>query len=263
MPDYKDQIGNIIRLTVKPKRIISLVPSQSEFLWDLGLRQELVGITKFCIHPREMYRSIDRVGGTKKLNLEKIRKLKPDLIIGNKEENEKSQIEELQKVFPVWMSDICTFEDSYAMMTGLGTLLGKENEAEKIVARIKGSMLSIKNIFEKQKVGYFIWNDPYMVAAENTFIDHVLNYLGLENALNHLERYPELTNEDLKKINPEICFLSSEPFPFKEKHVKVLQKLLPDSKIVIVDGELFSWYGTRLLHLEKYALQLKKELKEL
>ncbi len=253
---YKDQLGNTIRLKAQPIRIISIVPSQSEFLWDLGLREELVGITKFCIHPHEMFNSIARVGGTKKLDLKKIRALKPDLIIGNKEENEKSQIEELQKEFPVWMSDIYTFEDSFTMMSGLGEITGKKKETKVILDKLKKSLRNIHNSFTHKKVAYFIWNNPYMLAAKDTFIDQVLKHLGFENALAGHIRYPELDKEDLKKINPEICFLSSEPFPFKEKHLKELQKILPDSKIMIVDGEVFSWYGTRLLHLEKYVKEI-------
>lgn len=255
--EYTDQIGNRIELKIKPKRIISIVPSQSEFLWDLGLGEELVGITKFCIHPEEMFKSIGRVGGTKKLDLDKIRIMKPDLIIGNKEENQKEQIEILQEEFSVWMSDIYTLEDSFTMMESLGEILEKQNETNLLLNKLKNSLSTIKNIFTNQKVVYFIWNKPYMCAAKDTFIDHILTYTGLDNALKDYERYPEMTEEILKKINPEICFLSSEPFPFKEDHVRELQRVLPDAKILIVDGEVFSWYGTRLLHLEAYAQGLK------
>ena len=262
MPNYKDQLGNLVQLREKPLRIISIVPSQSEFLWDIGLRDELVGITKFCIHPKEMFNSIDRVGGTKKLDLEKIRALKPDLIIGNKEENEQTQIEELQQEFLVWMSDIYTLEDAFEMMEALGVLLEKQKETKNVIDHLKKSLSSIRSILKPQRVAYFIWNKPYMFAAKNTFIDYVLNYLGLENALRDYERYPELDEMALKRINPEVCFLSSEPFPFKDAHVKELQELLPNAKILIVDGEVFSWYGTRMRFLEKYVKELKVSLLE-
>ena len=257
---YKDQIGNVIKLAEKPVRIISIVPSQSEFLWDLGLHNELVGITKFCIHPNEMYRGVERVGGTKKIDIEKIRALKPDLIIGNKEENERSDIELLQKEFNVWMSDIYTFDDSFEMMTQLGIIVDKEFQAKKIVDVIRTSLTEVKAIFSKQTVAYFIWNKPYMLAAKNTFIDFVLSYVGLTNAFSHLERYPEVDEKALQQIAPELCFLSSEPFPFKEEHLMELQNALPNSKIVIVDGEVFSWYGSRLSHLNAYIKDLKKQL---
>ena len=258
--EFKDQIGAVIKLDKKPMRIVSIVPSQSEFLWDIGLRDQLVGITKFCIHPTEMFNTIERVGGTKKLDIDKIRALKPDLIIGNKEENERVDIELLQKEFNVWMSDIYNFEDSFEMMNSLGVILGKENETNKIVNDIKNSLNELKNIFTKQTVAYFIWNNPYMLAASNTFIDFVLGYLGLRNAVSYLERYPELDEIALRELKIDYCFLSSEPFPFKESHIKELQVILPNTKIVIVDGEVFSWYGTRLLHLNAYIKDLNKQL---
>ena len=145
---YTDQLGNTLQLKERPKRIVSLVPSQSEFLWDLGLGDELVGITKFCIHPDEMFRTVERVGGTKTLNIERIRELKPDLIIANKEENEQSQIELLQTEFNVWMSDIYNFEDAIRMMDSLGELLGKREKAIQIVNQLKSALPRIKNIFQ-------------------------------------------------------------------------------------------------------------------
>lgn len=262
MPEYTDQLGNKIRLNRIPKRLISIVPSQTEFLWELGLKDELIGITKFCIHPDELYRNKQRVGGTKDLDLEKIRVLKPDLIIGNKEENEPEQIKILQKEFPVWMSDIFTFEDAFQMMLSLGTIMNKEKESQHLIEKLNRSLSGIKHTFQHQKVLYFIWNRPYMGAASQTFIDHVLQHLGFENAIKQLIRYPELDEATLKELNPELCFLSSEPFPFKEKHVKDLQNILPNAKILIVDGEVFSWYGSRLLHLEAYVKKLRKEIEK-
>lgn len=255
-----DQLGHTVQLGKRPQRIISLVPSQSELLWHLGLRHELVGITKFCIHPDEMFRSVERVGGTKHLDLEKIRRLQPDLIIGNKEENERSDIEALQKEFAVWMSDIYTLEDAFAMMQGLGRITGTEDAARNLVASLRSSLEQVRDTFQKQRVAYFIWNKPYMLAAKNTFIDVILHHLGFINAAAELQRYPELDETGLKALNPAVCFLSSEPFPFKEKHVAELQRILPEAKILIVDGEVFSWYGSRLLHLEGYVRGLREKL---
>lgn len=256
-----DQLKNRLHLPGRPRRIVSLVPSQSELLWDLGLREELVGITKFCIHPKELFQTVTRVGGTKNLNLEKIRSLKPDLIIGNKEENERSQIEQLQKEFPVWMSDIYTLDDAMAMIHSLGELFDKSRLAQEISVSVERSLATVKGIFKGQRVAYFIWNNPYILAANSTFIDHVLTYLGLINAASGLERYPAVDEQALKNLDPELCFLSSEPFPFKDKHVKEVQALLPNAKIRIVDGEVFSWYGSRLLHLARYAEELSEVLR--
>jgi ABC-type Fe3+-hydroxamate transport system substrate-binding protein len=260
MATFIDQTGKSITLKKKPLRIISLVPSQSEFLWDLGLKEELIGITKFCIHPHEMFKTVQRIGGTKTLNLEKIKALKPDLVIGNKEENDRSQIEALQKEFNVWMSDIYNFKDAFEMMKAIGEMTGKKEASEKIIAQIKKQLPSIKDLFKKQKVIYFIWNKPYMIAGKNTFIDYVLNYTGLSNGAKKLRRYPGITNEKLMEIDPEFCFLSSEPFPFKAKHAAEIQKILPGSKIHIVDGEMFSWYGSRLTKLPAYVNDLKKTI---
>ena len=257
---FKDQIGHTIILKETPKRIISLVPSQSEFLWDIGLRKELVGITKFCIHPDEMYRSIERVGGTKDLNIEKIRALKPDLIIGNKEENDEVQIKLLQKEFNVWMSDIITINNAIEMMQSLGLVLEKESQVAPLLIEVESSISSIKNLFPSKTVAYFMWNEPFMLAANKTFINSIIEHMGLKNVVEEKERYPMVTNDELINLNPNYCFLSSEPFPFKQKHMEELKNILPNSKIILVDGEMFSWYGSRLKLLENYVYLLHKEL---
>ena len=252
---FTDQLNNTIELNAFPKRIISLVPSQSELLWDLGLREELVGITKFCIHPKELHQSVTHIGGTKTLNIDKIRLLKPDVIIGNKEENEQTQIEALQKEFKVWMSDIYTLDDSLSMIEGIGELVTKNAEAKKITALINSSFEKLQQTH--QTVLYFIWKKPYMVAGRATFIGHLLEKIGLKNGITDINsRYPTLSLEDIISLNPELIFLSSEPFPFKERHVKELQKQLPNTRILIVDGELFSWYGSRLTHSVTYFNEL-------
>lgn len=256
---YTDQTGHTIQLQGIPQRIVSVVPSQSEFLWDLGLEQQLVGITKFCIHPETMFRRVERVGGTKKLDLDKIRALKPDLIIGNKEENERGDILALREEFPVWMSDIYTLEDAFGMMQALGEIVDRQEKTGTIVADLRQSMHRLIQLFARQRVAYFIWYKPYMLAAENTFIDHLLRHLGLKNVASDFQRYPEITEDVLKEMKPDVCFLSSEPFPFREQHVKELNLLLPGSQVLIVDGEVFSWYGTRLAHLEAYARTLPLE----
>lgn len=252
---FKDQINNIIELKSVPKRIISLVPSQSELLWDLGLRSELVGITKFCIHPDEMFKSVERIGGTKTLNLQKIRALNPDLIIGNKEENDEKQIIELQKEFPVWMSDIYNLQDALFMIHAIGEIVNRVEEAKVIRATIETSFLNLNKI--NQSVLYLIWNNPFMAAGKATFIGDMINKMGLKNVLIDSEgRYPQLTIKEIKQLNPELVYLSSEPFPFGLKHIEELKTILPESKIQLVDGEMFSWYGSRLLKTVKYFNQL-------
>lgn len=252
---FKDQINNIIEFKSFPKRIISLVPSQSELLWDLGLRDELVGITKFCVHPKEMFKSVERIGGTKTLNLQKIKSLNPDLIIGNKEENDEKQIIELQKEFPVWMSDIYNLQDALFMIRTVGEIVNRAEEANEITNRIYTSFNQLKKM--DKFVLYLIWNNPFMAAGKATFIGDMINKMGLKNVLlDSKARYPQLTLNDIKELNPELIYLSSEPFPFGLKHIEELKYILPQSKIQLVDGEMFSWYGSRLLKSVKYFNQL-------
>lgn len=256
---FTDQLNNTIELKSFPKRIISLVPSQSELLWDLGLKEELVGITKFCIHPSEMFESLERVGGTKTLNIEKIRALKPDLIIGNKEENEQTQILELQKEFTVWMSDIYTLDDSLMMIEKVGELVNRRDKSNIIRENIKNSFMRLKQV--NKSVLYFIWRNPYMAAGKATFIGNLLQHMGFENTvLDGNARYPELSLPDIKTMNPELILLSSEPYPFKDSHIEELLDVLPNTKIMLVDGELFSWYGSRLQNSVDYFNRLLKQL---
>lgn len=227
-----------------------MVPSQSELLWDLGLRSELIGITKFCIHPDEMFTTVQRVGGTKNLNLDVIRELKPDLIIANKEENEKEQIEILQKEFNVHVTEIYTLEDSYKMIEEVGAMVGKKESALELVKNIKKQFSTLSIPAVRKKVLYLIWKNPYMAAGENTIIDNLMEQAGYENCISK-SRYPEITLAEIEKLNPELIFLSSEPYPFKTKHIGEFSSL-KNANAVIVDGEMFSWYGSRLLKAPGY-----------
>lgn len=255
-----DQLRRSVNIASPPKRIISLVPSQTEYLWDLGLQQELVGITKFCIHPDEMYRTVERVGGTKQLDIAKIQALQPDLIIGNKEENEKSQIEALEKLAPVYMSDVNTLDEAYVMMSDLSKLCDKEEKGRELINTAKAEMDACKNVFAGKKVLYCMWYQPWMAVASDTFIDGVLRHLGFENVLRHKSRYPEFTWEEIKELHPDYIFLSSEPFPFSQKHKGEVLQLMPNTKVVQVDGERFSWYGSRLILAGKYFKHLHMQI---
>lgn len=237
-----DQMGREVTFSFPPSRIISLVPSQTEFLIDIGA--PVVGRTKFCIHPKNKVDDIPIIGGTKKFAIDKIKALQPDLIIGNKEENEKEGIEALTKAYPVWMSDIFTLDDAFQMMVALGHYLNVERTTNKIVESCKEALSKVKNSKE-DRVIYLIWRKPWMTAGKNTFIDHILNYLGYKNLITK-DRYPEIALEDLKALKPDKILLSSEPFPFKEKHAEEIQNIIPDVKCELVDGELYSWYGSRL-----------------
>ena len=254
-----DQMGRQVHVPTQPKRIISLVPSQTELLFDLGLDVEVVGVTKFCIHPAEKVKGKAKIGGTKQFHFDKIAALNPDLIIGNKEENEQTQIETLAAEYPVWMSDIATLEDALEMIQMVGQLIHKEAEATNLIHTIKGNFQ--KNIYtNKRRAAYFIWKKPYMVAARNTFIDEMMRVAGFENVYHDMSRYPTTNLEELQELQPEIILLSSEPYPFKMKHVSEFQAACPDAKVLIVDGEMFSWYGSRLLKSAAYFEKLQTSI---
>jgi ABC-type Fe3+-hydroxamate transport system substrate-binding protein len=254
MAAYKDQMNRTVDIS-NPKRIISVVPSQTELLFDLGLNEEIIGVTKFCIHPADKLKRRLKVGGTKKLNINQIKKLNPDLIIGNKEENEQDQIEELAQNFPVWMSDISNLDDAVDMIKKVGQLVGRKENAIQLASIITKSFDKLKIKPSSLKVAYLIWRKPYIVAGKGTFIDDMLKRCGLKNAFD-MDRYPEVFPAQIVEANPDLVFLSSEPYPFTDRHITEFQALVPDANIQLVDGELFSWYGSRLLKAPEYFKQL-------
>jgi ABC-type Fe3+-hydroxamate transport system substrate-binding protein len=235
-------------------KVISLVPSITEALFDFGLTaNEVIGRTKFCIHPKEKVKDVEIIGGTKNLNLEKIKSLQPDLIIANKEENVKEQVEELMKDFEVLVTNVETIEDNYYLLKTLGNIFHREEKTQQYNLKIYDVLLNSK-INSLVKAAYLIWKNPYMTVGSDTFIDKVLNEIGFENAFKNQKRYPEIKVEDL--ATADVIMLSSEPFPFKEKHILELKEFYPDKKIMIVDGEAFSWYGTHIAKCEDYFKEL-------
>jgi ABC-type Fe3+-hydroxamate transport system substrate-binding protein len=235
------------------------VPSQTELLYTLGLNNEVVGITKFCVHPNSWYKNKTRVGGTKTLDIEQIKKLNPTLILANKEENVKEQIEALRDVCPVYVSDINTFDDALMMMDVIGQWTNRHEMARELIEQLRFQATQYLQKPDPRSVLYLIWQKPYMAAGTNTFIHTMLKVGGWKNSV-PLSRYPELTEEQIRTLNPGLVFLSSEPFPFKQKHIQELQTILPEAKIMLVDGEMFSWYGSRLLHSFNYFKTLHEKL---
>jgi ABC-type Fe3+-hydroxamate transport system substrate-binding protein len=259
MKQFTDQLGNTISLEKLPTRIVSIVPSQTELLYDLGLQDEVVGITKFCVHPQQWFSTKTRVGGTKTLDTEKIKQLRPDLTIANKEENVKDQIELLGTIAPTWVSDINNLDDALAMITSIGAVTGKTSEAKNITDRIAASFQEIVTT-AKRGTAYLIWKDPYMTVGGDTFIHDMLQHCGLVNIFAQKQRYPAIILEELIDAGCELVLLSSEPYPFREKHIAEISAVLPDAKILLVDGEMFSWYGSRLQHAPGYFRRLLADL---
>lgn len=268
---FTDQLNRIVTLSAwPPRRIVSLVPSQTELLHDLGLENEVAGITKFCVHPARWFQAKTRTGGTKTLNIKKIEDLQPDLIIGNKEENEQLQIEMLAKRYPVWISDVRTLADAYDMIRRVGELTGKGPEAGNLVQNIQQEFSRHRPpstihrpppiVRRPPTAVYLIWRKPYMAAGGDTFIHEMLGVAGFDNIYASKSRYPEISPEELARDRPGIILLPSEPYPFAEKHMNAIREICPASRIRLVDGEMFSWYGSHLLLAGKYFSELRKSL---
>jgi ABC-type Fe3+-hydroxamate transport system substrate-binding protein len=247
--------------TGNAQRIVSLVPSQTELLHALGLEEETVGITKFCIHPTEWFRHKTRVGGTKQVKMDVIKDLSPDLVLANKEENNQADVEALAALYPVYMSDITTLEEAAGMITDIGTLTGRLLPAQELVHDIRASFARLHNVEAAPlPAAYLIWRNPYMTVGHDTFINDMMGYCGLTNVFASASRYPVVGIADIKASGCRMLLLSSEPYPFKEKHIAELQAELPGVIILLADGEMFSWYGSRLLQAALYFEQLRASL---
>ncbi|WP_240919392.1 ABC transporter substrate-binding protein [Nonlabens sp. SY33080] len=266
-----DQLNRVVEIANLPERIVSLVPSQTELLVDLGLEDRIVGVTRYCVHPENLRTDKVVVGGTKKIVLERIYELQPDLIIANKEENTLDIVAACDQIAPTYVSDILTLENAYEMIHDIGMMTGSSFKAKSLVRTIKMEFNKLKVNSAKNAV-YLIWKNPYMATGNDTFIHHVLRQGGFENLCKDLQRYPEFSLDELIKLQPEFILLSSEPYPFKEEDKQELieaftlapasdalkPKVIP--KIVLVDGEMFSWYGSRLKLVPEYLSKLQDQL---
>ncbi len=253
-----------------PLRIVSLVPSQTELLHYLQLDAETVGITKFCVHPQQWFKNKTRIGGTKTVDIAKVKALNPDLIIANKEENVRDQVEMLADLYPVWLTDVNDLQDAQQMIVDIGRITHRPLQATSLRQSIDEKFASLqKNINElfiatagnarQLRVCYLIWKDPYMTVGSDSFINDMLQKAGFQNAFATATRYPAVSLQDIELSGCEVVLLSSEPYPFKEKHIQELQAALPATTIALVDGEMFSWYGSRLLLAADYFQNLRKQ----
>ena len=256
MKQFTDQLGNTHTFETSPKRIISLVPSQTELLFDLGLEESIVGITKFCVHPYHLKSTKTIVGGTKKVNYEKIRALQPDVIICNKEENTLEIVEELRKISTIWITDIVTIQDNIQMIHDFGQIFNKRTQAQNLIDKTNSACQDFQNFINEkpiQKVAYFIWKNPYMVAGSDTFVNELLKLSHFQNIYLDKGRYPEIKLENLRNDgDPDLIFLASEPYPFKEEDAFEIGRFTHHAKTIFVDGEMFSWYGSRLIKSFEY-----------
>lgn len=256
-----DQMGVAVTIPHFPERIISLVPSLTELLFDLGLDEEIAAVTRFCIHPADRVREKPTIGGTKKFNLARIRALSPDLIIGNKEENYPEGIAALRERFPVWMSDVVTLDDALAMIRSIAGLVGRPERGAALAADIADGFRSLADL-PPLRAAYLIWRNPWMAAGGHTFIDSMMAQGGLINVFTERYRYPEITLDAIREAAPDAVLLSSEPFPFDESHRRELAAELGGVPVICVDGMPFSWYGSRLLSTPSALRRLRARLSE-
>lgn len=266
----QDQTGRTLNISRLPERIVSLVPSQTELLFDLGLENQVVGITKFCIHPPHWFKTKTRVGGTKNVSIKRVSALNPDLVIANKEENTQKDILAISEFVPVYVSDIKDLQGAMTMIKDIGELCGKSVRAAKLIDEIKAGIQQLKNNMKNLNLGstprvlYLIWKDPFMAAGTDTFINAMLEETGFKNALSEeVHRYPIITPQEITNLAPDYVFLSSEPFPFKGKHTSELKAQFPDLCFIEVDGEAFSWYGSRLVKRLNYFESLHTKIKQI
>jgi ABC-type Fe3+-hydroxamate transport system substrate-binding protein len=248
-------------------RIISLVPSITELLFNLGLSDQVVGITKFCVHPHEWFKSKKRIGGTKNIHVDQIKALAPTLVIANKEENIKEQVEALEAFTNVHVTDVSNFEDALKMIQEIGSLTHSEAKANEIIITIKDRFAELNQLLHIQQLQsipciYLIWQDPYMTIGGDTYINDLIKKIGFNNVFANKTRYPSISLLDIEQSNCKVIFLSSEPYPFKQMHIDVLQKYFPNKLILLVDGEMFSWYGSRLLEAAGYFKLLTQKVTE-
>lgn len=260
MPEITDQTGQRISLPDLPRRIVSLVPSQTELLYTLGLDKEVKGITKFCVHPDKWFRTKKRIGGTKNVHAGEVAALQPDLIIANKEENIREQVETLQQVAPVMVTDVNDLVSALEMIGQVGQITGRENKARSLVTEIRQQFEQLKPVQPAIRTAYLIWRNPYMAAGGDTFINDILSRSGFINVFADRPRYPAITVEEMKTADPELILLSSEPYPFRDKHIDELKAGFPHSHILLADGEMFSWYGSRIAHYPAYFCGLSARL---
>ncbi len=255
----KDQLGRTLTPPNWPFRIVSLIPSETELLVDLGLENYIVGITKFCVHPSHIKTTKTVVGGTKKVSFDKIAALQPNIILCNKEENTKEIVTTLEKQFTVHVSDVKNISDTLLLISQFGLMFNRSNRAAELITEIKREANSFKNYIENsisKKVLYFIWKSPWMLAGKSTFIDYLMSLNNFVNCSEGNIRYPEISEKELNETKVDLILLSSEPYPFKKEHISEIEKTGISGKILFVDGEYFSWYGSRLLGAFKYFKSL-------
>ena len=242
-------------------RIVSLVPSITELLCDLGLAEQIVGRTGFCIHPRETVRRIPKVGGTKSVNIEKVRALEPTHVIVNLDENEKPTAEEIAQFVPhLVVTHPLGPLDNLDLYRRMGGLFGAQAKAEALCAEFQAAYDAVAaKKFPARSVLYLIWKDPWMTVSRDTYISRTLALFGLNTLpVEATERYPKLMLDEPWLSTVEQVLLSSEPYSFREKHLQEVSERL-GKPARLIDGEMTSWYGSRAIRGLAYLAEFVKK----
>ncbi len=259
---FRDMLDRTVKIPFPPQRIISLVPSITETLFDLGLEKKIVGITDYCIHPKEKVKEVTKIGGTKNPNIELITDLKPDLIIADKNENTQSQVEKLMKISPVFVMDVNNYEEALSMILLLGTISDRKQEADEMVTAIQNSFQDLQSLDHSKTVFFPIWKGPCMTINKDTYIHSMIHKIGLINAFADSDtHYPQVSDQELNDLQPDFVFLPSEPCSYTPEDVVYCKSLFPNAKVIELDGQMFAWYGSRLLKASFYLQKLVTELK--
>jgi ABC-type Fe3+-hydroxamate transport system substrate-binding protein len=235
-------------------RIVSLVPSITELICDLGLAAQLVGRTGFCVHPREVVRRIPKVGGTKDVDLDKLRALRPTHVILNIDENRKEDARALAEFVPglIVTHPLAPF-DNLALYRLIGGIFGGEDQAEALCGKFEAAHAALQSVartFPPDRVLYLIWKNPWMTVSRDTYVSRMLALVNWETVpASCADRYPEIELDGDVLDGAGVVLLSSEPFLFSERHVAELraEPLLAKKKIALIDGEMTAWYGSRAI----------------
>lgn len=235
-------------------KIVSLVPSLTKTICDLGLRDQIAAITNFCVDPPDLYRQVQRVGGTKDPNLDLLTLIAPTHVLANEEENRAADLDYIKSQFNTLVTFPKSPENVPELLISMGRFLGKTYEAQRLADRVQESIDSAKlNCILSQNLGqnfiYLIWRDPWMAAGRDTYISRFLELLGFHNVIDLPARYPIVDHKSLSRESVDIVFLSSEPWPFRKRDADFLRKELGHScpKLCWIDGKAFSWYGSTTL----------------
>ena len=246
-----DDLDNYFEFEEPPGRIVSLVPSLTETLIELGAAERVVGCTEWCVHPADVTAGIPKVGGTKNVSVSKVLELEPDLVIANKEENRERHVDALREEVPVFVTYPCTLDDGLQTLLDMGTICGNPEGAVAVENRCRTILVELFASNPKQLLtACMIWRDPWMAAGPATYMSDLIERCGFENVFGRQpDRYPDTTLEEVFARDVEVVLLPDEPYEFGSRDVIDVMRARPDDsparEIVLLDGSYLTWYGVR------------------